>query len=99
VQKPPGVGDCIFFAAFFFGMNALFLWLAWRRAHRAEGMFRWLYYVPMLPLVGMVSTMSWHWTSDMTADNLWPLALMMVGFPCWVVWQGLRYFERRRERA
>jgi len=98
VQKAPGIGDYIFIVAFFFGMNALFLGLAWRKARRSVGAFRWLYYVPMLPLVYMVSTMSWHWTSDMTADNLWPLALVMVGVPCWLVWSVLRWVERRASR-
>jgi hypothetical protein len=72
VQKPPGIGDYIFIVAFFFGLNALFLGLAWRKARRSQGFFRWAYYVPMLPLVGMVSTMSWHWTSDMTAVHRLP---------------------------
>ncbi|MBM3906744.1 MAG: hypothetical protein FJ363_01575 [Gemmatimonadetes bacterium] len=95
MQRAPGLVEHLFNLAFFLGMNALLLGAAWRRGRRARGLFRWLYYVPVAPLVMMVASLSWQWLFDVTAANLWPLGMMLLAVPCWLARLLVQWFERR----
>lgn len=99
MQRAPTLPELLQIALFFFAMNSAFVWLAWRRARRAVGAFRWLYYLPMAPLVVMVSKLCWEWTSDVTAGNLWPLGMAMLAVPCALFWMILMSFEARASRG
>ena len=99
MNRPPTAFEMVQIVVVFFAMNSVFIWLAWRRAHRAAGAFRWLYYLPMAPLVLMVSKLCWEWTSDVTAGNLWPIGMAMLAVPCVLLWLVLMFFEARAARA
>ncbi len=95
MQRTPGVTDWLFNIGFFVVMNALLLGAAWLKSRRATGVFRSLYFVAVAPLVILVWSLSWEWLFDVTAGNLWPLALVVWGVPCWMAWLFIAWLERR----
>ncbi len=94
LKMRPGPGDWLFILGMFLGFNGAMLWWGRRRSRASRGIFRWLAWLPPLPLVGLMSWFCWQWTSDMTAANLWPLALVMWGVPCWLADRLLVRLER-----
>jgi ABC-type sugar transport system permease subunit len=99
VHRSPTVAEHLLNLAFFVVVNAVLLGAAWRKGRRARGLFRWLYYLPVAPLVLMVASLSWQWLSDVTAASLWPLGMMLLAVPCWLTWRAISWFERRREAS
>ena len=99
MHRAPGAFDLLFDVAFFYVFNGAFIALAWRKARTAAGAFRWLYFLPMAPLVVLVCRLSWDWLFDVTADNLWPLGMAFVAVPCMLGWMVLMFVEARAKRS
>lgn len=96
MTKPPGFGDYIFILAFFVIGNGGVLLAARSMARRATGIAQPLYFITALPLLWFFTYSSWQWLSDMTANNLWPIALVMLAVPTGIVWGIINWVQRRQ---
>ena len=95
MQRAPSGADWLFNLGFFVVMNTLLLVPPWLKSRRAAGPFRWLYFAAVAPLVILVWGLSWQWLFDVTAGNLWPLSLVVYGFPCFIAWLLIAWLEER----
>ena len=95
MQRTPGVTDWLFIMGFLVVSMGFLLGGGWLMSGRATGVFRSLYFVAVAPLVILVWSLSWEWLFDVTAGNLWPLALVVWGVPCWMAWLFIAWLERR----
>jgi hypothetical protein len=95
MPKAPGPFDYVFIVAFFVVGNGLVLRAARTRAARAGDTLGIWYYITAAPLFWFFSWSSWQWLSDMTANNLWPLALVMFAIPTVICWAILGLLVRR----
>ena len=96
-MRAPTIVDHLINFGFFVVMNGLLLGGAWLKTRRAKGHFRWLFFIPVAPLVVMVFSLSWQWLFDVTAANLWPLGMMMLTVPCGFAWLFIARMARRNE--
>ena len=102
LAKAPGFFDYLFILAFFVvGNGGVFLaalrmarWSRWSR-----GLAQPLYFITAAPLFWFFTYSCWLWLSDMTANNLWPIALVLYAIPTGLCWLVLNVIQRRSERS
>jgi hypothetical protein len=99
VAKAPGFFDYLFILAFFVVGNGAVLLAARRRARTARGLARPLYFITAAPLFWFFTYSPWLWLSDMTANNLWPIALVLYAIPTGLCWLVLSLIQRRGAKA
>jgi hypothetical protein len=97
--KPPGFFDYLFILAFFVVGNGGVLLAAYRLARKSRGLAQPLYFITAAPLYWFFTYSSWLWLSDMTANNLWPIALVAFAIPTGLCWLVLALIQRRGNKT
>lgn len=96
--RAPNLSEYLTDVLFFVVTTCLFIGAAWKKSRNSAGAFRWVYYVPVAPLIALCWSFSWQWLFDVTAANLWPLALFLLAIPCGIVWVVISLIENRSKR-
>jgi len=94
----PTASDLTFAVVFFVVVNGALVAWGMRRVRAAHGVFRILFWLPPLPLILLTSKMSWDWLHDPTADNLWPIGMVIWAVPCGILELILRALQRNARR-
>jgi hypothetical protein len=99
LAKAPGFSDYLFILAFFVIGNVGTLWFVRHQSRRASGLIRSLYYITAAPMFWFFSYSAWFWLTDVTANNLWPIVLVMCAIPTALCWLVLNFIVRRGRQS